>query len=182
MHYYELHFGTYDKARHARVTEVISLMDFAVNSASVAIQYNIGCGGNTNAAAYPPEGGWSAQNIKKVLKSGGFKMSLCPRFFGAMPQNDRMAQNRTGTFVHELSHIVGNTNDVADNHVNGAPITADPVGFTYYGRANARQLADYRPELAIENAENYGFYVSDLLADARNSAEVDFEGLPDLFA
>lgn len=165
-HYYKLFFGASLPARLARVVEVVTLMDLALNSSSVQFEYNISCGATTNAVAFTPTGGWSAQSIQDLLKSGRFRVSLCPRFFTALPQNDRMAQSRTGTLLHELSHIVGNTNDIAQNHINGASIADAPSGTTCYGRPLSRQLADGWSNLAVENAENYGFFLTDLLSEA----------------
>jgi Lysine-specific metallo-endopeptidase len=177
-HYYKLFFGANSPARLKRVVEVVTLMDLALNSSSVQFEYNVSCGATTNAVAFTPDGGWSAQSIKDLLKSGRFRVSLCPRFFTALPQNDRMSQSRTGTLLHELSHIVANTNDIAQNHINGANIAAAPAGTTCYGRPLSRQLADGWPNLAIENAENYGFFLTDLLAEASLvSEDVSLEGL-----
>jgi hypothetical protein len=181
QHYYKLFFGDPMPNRLTRVVEVVTLMDLALNGSSVQFEYNISCGATTNAVAFTPGGGWSVQSIKDLLKSGRFRVSLCPRFFAALPQNDRMAQSRTGTLLHKLSHIVGNTNDIAEKHINGANIAAAPAGTTCYGRPLARQLADGWPNLAVENAENYGFFLTDLLADAarQREPEMDLAGLFD---
>jgi hypothetical protein len=172
---YERWFGTFGPKNLARVTEVIGLMDFALNSGRITFEYNQGCGATTNAVAFTPTHGWKTAKLKETLQSGTFRISLCPRFFGAMPQDAQDRQSRTGTFIHELSHIVGNTNDIAQNHLGGAPITDAPAGFTFYGRDAARLLADRFPNFAIENAENYGFYATWIMRSTATE-EVDLSG------
>lgn len=172
---YKRWFGTMSTGNLARVTDVIGLMDFALTSGRISFEYNQGCGATTNAVAFTPTHGWKTSKLKETLQSGTFRISLCPRFFGALPQDAQDQQSRTGTFIHELSHIVGNTNDIADNHLNGADITAAPVGFTFYGRDAARILADKAPNFAIENAENYGFYCTWIIRDT-SEVEEDLSG------
>lgn len=145
---YERWFGTFSRPNLTRVTEVVALMDYALNSGRIHFTYNEGCGATTNAAAFQPTHGWKTSKLKETLSGGTFKITMCPRFFGAMSQSSVTEQSRTETFIHELSHIVGNTEDEVHPDWNA----------TAYGRNLARDLADNHPNLAVSNAENYGFY------------------------
>jgi peptidyl-Lys metalloendopeptidase len=63
---------------------------------------------------------------------------LCPPFFNASNEG---GDSRPGILVHEVSHLVAQTNDVA------------------YGQQAARQLAEKDPERAIRNADNFEYFV-----------------------
>lgn len=145
---YERWFGTFSDGNLQRATEVVGLMDYALNSGRIHFTFNEGCGATTNAAAFQPTHGWKTAKLKETLSGGTFRITLCPRFFGAMTQSSVTGQSRTETFIHEMSHIVGNTED--EVHPDW--------GVTAYNRNLARDLADNYPNLAINNAENYGFY------------------------
>jgi hypothetical protein len=59
-------------------------------------------------------------------------------------------QSQFETLVHELSHLVLNTNDETLSS-----------GVTAYGGSNARTLAAQSPDKAKNNAENWGFFIED---------------------
>lgn len=143
---YERWFGGLTSRRLAHVTDVITLTDYILSSGRVEFSYDQGCSPNTNAVAWRPAHGWKLADLAEALKKETYKISLCPRFFAALPQDAADRQSRVGTFIHELSHIVGNTDDVVKS------------GVTMYGRDNSRILADRFPDDAVNNAENYGFY------------------------
>ena len=144
---YKRWFGTLTTDRLKIVTDVVTLLDYTLASGRVDFTYNgAGCNANTNAAAYRPAHGWKLAELTEALKKDTYKITLCPRFFAALPLDAEDRQSRVGTFIHELSHIVGNTEDEVVN------------GTTMYGRDNARILADRFPDQAVKNAENYGFY------------------------
>jgi peptidyl-Lys metalloendopeptidase len=65
-------------------------------------------------------------------------MGFCPRFF-RMPE--RGLDSRFGTVVHELSHVVADTEDFA------------------YGPRRAEALARENPGLAVRNADNLQYFV-----------------------
>lgn len=161
---YKRWFGVMDKTRLARVTSVVTLMDIVLNSGRVKFTFNQGCGATTNAVAYQPAFGWKEAELKQTLQAGNFNISLCPRFFGQLPQDAQDRQSRTGTFVHELSHIVGNTDDEV------------AYGTTCYGLQMSRILADKLPDKAVNNAENYGFYATWLLQSLNAEPEEDLGG------
>ncbi len=160
---YRRWFGAMDKTRLARVTAVVTAMDFVLSSGRISFTFNQGCSATTNAVAFQPAHGWKQSSLQETLKSGTFEISLCPRFFGALPQDAQDQQSRTGTFVHELSHIVGNTDD---EKVGGE---------TCYGLQWSRILADRFPDQAVNNAENYGLYATWLLR-SKFVAEEDLSG------
>lgn len=68
-------------------------------------------------------------------------MGFCPRFF-RMPE--RGLDSRFGTVVHELSHVVADTEDFA------------------YGPRRAEALARENPGLAVRNADNLQYFVESL--------------------
>ena len=68
-------------------------------------------------------------------------MGFCPRFF-AMPE--RGLDSRFGTVVHELSHVVADTEDLA------------------YGPRRAEALARRNPGQAVRNADNFQYFVESL--------------------
>lgn len=77
-----------------------------------------------------------------VRKDSGFtQINLCPRFWSASNAQ------RANTIIHELSHL-------SDSVGAGADGTEDHV----YGQSQAQQLATSNPGLAVDNAENYGYY------------------------
>lgn len=68
-------------------------------------------------------------------------MGFCARFF-RMP--DTGLDSRFGTVVHEVSHLVADTEDIA------------------YGPRRAEALARENPGLALRNADNYQYFVESL--------------------
>jgi peptidyl-Lys metalloendopeptidase len=70
-------------------------------------------------------------------------IGLCAAFFKAPLTGD---DSRSGTLLHELTHVVADTED----HT--------------YGRTNAQERAVGNPNEAVDNADNYEFFMEDLSA------------------
>ena len=71
-----------------------------------------------------------------LLREGSIR--LCPPFFEAANSG---ADSRPGILVHEVSHLVAQTDDVS------------------YGQQAARRLAEKDPQRAIINADNLEYFV-----------------------
>jgi len=65
-----------------------------------------------------------------------------------------------GTFIHELSHGYGDTEDHR------------------YGFQDCLRLAITRPDLAVENADNYQFYIEEKIFSTNKNAEKATDNLP----
>jgi len=107
-----------------------------------------------NAAAYRPTGGWDeyvnmtkaqGQNLQMHINEA---FSRLPIYCNPDPASTN-GQSQFETVVHELSHLVLNTDDI----VHG--------GDTAYGAEAARQLATDDAENAKKNAENWGLFVEE---------------------
>jgi len=147
-------FGT---GPRATVQRVLQRMNYSMINGNIEISYvadGICQGGFVNAMAFRPAHGWRAANITEA-KAYNFNMSICPRFLKIMPAEGSSNQSQVGTLVHEISHLLGGTQDIVD------PNSGDVV----YGATAAKALAAQFPALAVNNAENYGFYVAEFLAD-----------------
>lgn len=167
---YRKWFGAMDTARHERVKDVVTMIDYALNSCSITFAYNNPaiCTPHVNAAGTFP-GGARAATIKEALASGTYLIILCPNMTNLLPVSS-IEQSVLGTFLHEMSHVVGDTIDVGDDHISGVTNRDHPSAHPgwaapghpgeYYGADNARRLARTHPDWAVENAENYGFYMS----------------------
>jgi hypothetical protein len=146
-------FGT---GNRASVQRIVQLMNYAMINGVVNISYTAGghcANGTTNAVAYAPNGVWVQPDISGAgSKVADFNMDVCPRFLKIMALLGSENQSQVGTFLHELSHLVGNTND-----------EVYPGGAVAYGATAAKRLAKDYPATAINNAENYGFYISSFL-------------------
>lgn len=106
-----------------------------------------------NAAAYAPDGGWAIYTDLRTAKDQGFKMRINSNFrnlkkYSPDPANED-GQDQFETLVHELSHLIMNTDDVEYN------------GQKVYGGDSARLLATNDPDKAKKNAENMGFFVEE---------------------
>lgn len=156
---YQRFFGGLDKARIDQVTRVMNMMAYATDSSFLRYNRSIGRPG-TYAAAQRPASGWSEKNVKQILDQGEFTMKVDDAFYAQSTSKDEAIL----TIAHELSHLVGNTDDVDcpwDNE-------------TAYGLARVRRLAAQYPALAIQNADSYGYYVVEVgLPKAKENNEVD---------
>ncbi|TZG32488.1 M35 family metallo-endopeptidase [Agrobacterium sp. B1(2019)] len=70
-------------------------------------------------------------------------IGLCAAFFKAPLTGE---DSRSGTLLHELTHVVAGTQDYT------------------YGRTNAQKRAAGNPNEAVNNADNYEFFMEDLSA------------------
>lgn len=68
-------------------------------------------------------------------------IALCKGFFEAPLRGE---DSQVGTLLHELTHLVANTNDYT------------------YGREDARKRADGNPNDAVVNADSYEYFMEDL--------------------
>lgn len=145
-------FGT---GNRNTVKEILHKMNYAMLNGNIDISYNSGghCdGGNTNAVAFMPAHGWNVANVNQA-KNVNFNLVICPRLLKIMSSLGSDNQSQVGTLLHEISHLLGGTDDETD------PTT----GNIAYGAAAAKNLAKNHPGLAINNAENFGFYISSFI-------------------
>lgn len=70
-------------------------------------------------------------------------IGLCGAFFKAPLTGE---DSRAGTLLHDLTHVVAGTQDYT------------------YGRKNAQKRAAGNPNEAVDNADNYEFFMEDLSA------------------
>ncbi len=80
-------------------------------------------------------------NVYAYTYAGSRTIYLCGAYISAP---DSGVDTKFGTLVHEMTHAVVATRDIA------------------YGRRYARYLAQSYPSLAVENADNYEYYVETL--------------------
>ncbi len=161
---YRKWFGVVDPTRLNRVTSVVAIMDFAINEASIKFIYNDpgDCTPGVNAAGSFTNSA-RAESILEALKNKNYELVLCDRFFTQLVGISSIEQSSVGTLIHELSHILGDTIDVDDQHISGAKNHDQPTANNMnprYGKDAAVNLAKNYPQWAVENAENYGFYGS----------------------
>ena len=80
-----------------------------------------GCGGSVYAYTY----------------KGTTTVWMCDAFWSAPATG---TDSKAGTVLHELTHAVAYTDDIA------------------YGQANCRELAVNNPDKAVQNADNHEYY------------------------
>lgn len=141
---YKTWFGAADRLRIKYVYEALSTMHYAVTSGN--IRFHRMAGNAFRAEARPPQAGWANKSVRQILDSGQFVIDLYDPFFQPTREIQGAEYAPALTFVHELSHIVAETNE---------PIDTWPE---VYGKWSCKRLAAHRPEHAIRNAENYGFF------------------------
>lgn len=121
-------------------------------------------------AETPPEAGDFAYVFPNQAERGKYEMTvhLGPEFATA----DDVT--RAGTFIHEVSHFVavGHTDDVKSSFV-GMPAGKKKV--TMYGYSRAQRLSMKDPKGALDNADNFEFFIE--RQDPRD--HFDSEGLGD---
>jgi Lysine-specific metallo-endopeptidase len=142
-------FGT---GARAQVQGVLHKMNYGMTNGVININYNTAaCTPGTNAVAYAPAYGWARANVAQARAAGSaFNLDVCPCLIRQMSSLGSGNQSQVGTLIHEISHLLGNT----DDEVNPA------TGLVAYGASAAKALATTYPTQAVNNAENYGFYVS----------------------
>ena len=160
-------FGPMDAARVDKILQKLNMIQYAMNSSSVAFNRNLGQAG-VYATAYRPPSGWSEKSVRQILDKGVFKIDIDDKFYSGRT-NDYLSAL---TIVHEMSHLVANTDDV--------PLPWNNRG-DCYGQANCKRLAQGYPDMAADNADSYGYYVMGEYMSSRNpKMSIDFD--PDLSA
>ncbi|MGW2086284.1 M35 family metallo-endopeptidase [Streptomyces sp. NPDC001880] len=121
-------FGAHDAARYATVRQ--HYIDISAVVAGQTVTYDL-----TGTGCQP---GWYAYTYKNTRK-----IWLCSSFWSAAATG---TDSKFGTVVHELSHAVCETDDLA------------------YGEAGALNLATTQPTDAIRNADNHEYFTEHLAA------------------
>ncbi|MEY9330434.1 peptidyl-Lys metalloendopeptidase [Pseudomonas protegens] len=134
---YRTWFGTFSQDRYQRVRAVLDGVRFKLNSGNTLTAY---CRVNPNDPCDAP-GDIAATYVNA---RGDVQAWFCTAFFALPPRVGFDTQ--AGTVVHELTHSIGHTTDIP-----GA-----------YGVAGSQNLGANRPSDAVENADNYEYYVEDL--------------------
>lgn len=150
--YYLKWFGLYDAARVQTVFEKINAIHYAMTASSLKCTKSSAAG--YYAAAHRPDQGWSMHKVKDIVKSGGYTVEYTNSFFGNVDEDDGGKFPYALTFIHELSHVVANTDDES--------YPPDPAK-DCYGQKKCKYIAQNHPGLAITNADNYGFYCTEFL-------------------
>ena len=130
-------FGTFEQCRYQRVRGVLDGVRFKLNSDSTLTAY---C--RIDPAAPCDDAGDIAATDARVR--GDFNVWFCHDFF-ALHANVGF-DTQAGSVLHEMTHSIGNTEDIP-----GA-----------YGTAGAGNLATQAPARAVDNADNYEFFVEQL--------------------
>ncbi|WP_193776779.1 M35 family metallo-endopeptidase [Streptomyces sp. E2N166] len=119
-------FGTYDAARYASVRQHYT--DISAVIAGQTVTYDL-----TGTGCQP---GWYAYTYRNTRK-----VWFCSGFWSAPLTGE---DSKFGTVVHELSHAVCRTSDLA------------------YGASGAHSLASTNPADAIRNADNHEYFTEHL--------------------
>ncbi|MFE2023234.1 M35 family metallo-endopeptidase, partial [Streptomyces sp. NPDC059499] len=120
------YFGAHDAGRYATVRQHFA--DITGVVAGQQVTYDLtgeGC-----------QSGWYAYTYKNTRK-----IWLCSNFWGAETTG---LDSKLGVVVHELSHAVSSTDDLA------------------YGQLGARNLASAEPSNAVRNADNHEYFTETL--------------------
>lgn len=102
---------------------------------------------NTSAAAKQPTGGWAKYTKMSGAQNRNFRIRL-DIAWNAKPlyrPSNTPGLSKFHTIVHELTHLVLNTDDVS------------PA----YGEINCKNKATNNPNNAKRNADNWAFFVDD---------------------
>lgn len=130
-------FGNFSDHRYQRVLAVLDGVRFKLNSDSTLLAH---C--RVDPADPCDQNGDIAATDARVR--GDFQMWFCNEFF-ALPAN-LGHDTQAGSVVHEMTHSIGNTEDIP-----GA-----------YGTAAAANLAIHQPDQAVDNADNYEYFLEQL--------------------
>ncbi|MCH4894212.1 hypothetical protein GO308_13895 [Sphingomonas sp. SFZ2018-12] len=141
---YTAFFGAMDATRLDQAWKVLNMIHYAMGTSFIRYNRSVGRPG-TYAAAQRPASGWSEKNVKQMLDSGEFTMKIDDAFY----KSGTDARTAALTIVHEISHLVGNTDDV------DCPWDSKEC----YEYDRCRRLAEQYPNLTIKNADSYGYYV-----------------------
>ncbi len=89
------------------------------------------------------------------------RVYLCPSFFRLKRESER-----AGDIVHELSHMVANTDDRCSDTGN----TEGCADSKMYGKSSALDLAKLYPHLAVDTAENYQYFAEEAYVSEEGTA------------
>ena len=149
---YRRWFGRYDRTRADQVFNVISAIHYAICGGSIRFQRLIGS--SDYAVAYAPPGGWGNQTTRQLIDNGRYVVGVGdpladanPGFLKALYNRSQAGKHGTvQTFIHEMSHLFGGTDDVQVR------------GVVCYGWLMSHMLAQLSPDKAVRHADCYGFY------------------------
>lgn len=122
---FEKWFGQMNEGRLKRVKDLIDKIHTAYEDNNIVL---IKGGDMCDIDDYA----YVSENDKK------YEIHLCDQFF--LTDDETKFNSTMGTIIHELTHIVGNTEDHE------------------YGEDDCVILAQNEPDKAIDNADNYEFY------------------------
>lgn len=163
---YQDFFGPTDIGRIDKVWKKINMIHYAMINSSVKYLRNTGRP-KVYAAAQRPLSDWSEKDVRQILDKNEFSVKIDDMFYGQGTDRQLAAL----TIVHEVSHLVANTDDVDCPWDNRA----------CYGLDRCRRMADRYADQATENADSYGFYVMREHRSAKTpDLQLDFD--PDLSA
>ncbi|KAJ7912275.1 hypothetical protein B0H13DRAFT_1874952 [Mycena leptocephala] len=141
---YQSYFGTalvpqitwiYDQIANESGTNFTLICEASCASSTIAIMTRTTTTSTKNGVSHPCA--WKACTV------------FCPAFYNETALSDVCSENASGsqasTVVHEMTHALGHTSD-----------------YPPYGCANARALALSNPTEAVNNAENYGCFSTEV--------------------
>lgn len=140
---YEKWFGVRTKDRTNRVWVVVNVVNYALNSPNIT--WKRVAGNPDFGAALMPNGGWDIQSVKQIINTKGYTVEIGDEFF------KNGVDEQINTIIHEISHIVVNTEDEVY-------ISPGKLGEKAYGKKLCKLLKDNDPDKAVNNAENYGYF------------------------
>lgn len=172
-------FGTPTPADVTTVKDNVSAMNTVITKGAIRIRYNANpvpvghpahgtapCAALTNAVAYwwaaNPAGGLQLQRATyQEAVTVQFYMALCQQFLAnaalAGSTNPVRNQSKNVTLIHEVSHLAAGTDD--HNVLMGGVATVANT------KAPALELARTNTALAVDNAENYGYFCDEYHSD-----------------
>jgi len=152
--YYKKWFGEVVNNDTGQVPNVLSKMLNCLTSGKFKLTYDLAadCDGDTYAAA---AAGDKPETYDAISKGADFEMTICPKMWDLKryKETEEEADTQVLTFIHELSHLAGGTDD--EPHPSQANKKA-------YGKQAAITLAKNNSTSARNNADNYAFFCKDL--------------------
>jgi len=139
----------------------IGRMAYYVNQLDVNIAYagtTLPSTTNAEATHYNATFTRSYQGREASAADAAVRIRLPDRFFTQLSRTQSNDQTQIETLVHELSHVAAGTKDMerSDHTSNPQPC---------YGRLAALALAQNFPDQARDNAENYGFFIVEVVGE-----------------
>lgn len=152
--YYTKWFGKVTNNDKGQVPNVLSKMLNCLTSGKFKLIYNQAsdCSdGKTYAAALA---GDRPETYHDISKGTDFEMTICAKMWelNRYKETENEADTQVLTFIHELSHMAGGTDD--EPHPTGTGKA--------YGKMAATALAQSNSNSARNNADNYAFFCKDM--------------------